>query len=75
MPEEAKPWPGILVNGLPLSPNAIFVPWPLPKLGGGICTTAQGRGFVSNPRFSSTDQVIPRTNRNTTRKWRAVKGA
>jgi hypothetical protein len=27
------------------------------------------RGFVSNARFSSTDRVIPRTNRQTTRKW------
>ncbi len=27
------------------------------------------RGFVSNARFSSTDTVIPRTNRATTRKW------
>lgn len=32
------------------------------------------RGFVSNARFASnaTEQVIPRTNRATTRKWRNV---
>jgi len=31
-----------------------------------------GRGFVSNARFDPTAQVIPRTNRNVTRKWRKV---
>jgi hypothetical protein len=29
-----------------------------------------GRGFVSNSRFGS-GQVIPRTNREVSRKWRA----
>ena len=33
---------------------------------------ACARGFVSNSRFSPTDTVIPRTNRQTTRKWRSV---
>lgn len=33
------------------------------------------RGFVSDSRFSSTDRVIKRTNRDTTRKWRKVAGA
>lgn len=77
-------WPGILVNGRKLSPDAKFLPWPLPKLatlakGDGVLRPIAewgsecGRGFVSDSRFSSSDQVIPRTNRNTTRKWRGVK--
>jgi len=68
--------------------DGVWVPWPLnrtpehkphtidPETGiwpmsewGSEC----GRGFVSDSRFSATDKVIPRTNRNETRKWRAVK--
>ena len=36
--------------------------------------SACARGFVSNARYSPTDNVIPRTNRNISRKWRAVDG-
>lgn len=33
------------------------------------------RGFVSDARFQRGDeQIIKRTNRNTTRKWRALNG-
>lgn len=67
----ATPWPGIMVNGYKLSSDARFVPWPLPKMGGSS-KSALGTGFVSDSRFSGTDRVIPRTNRNTTRKWRKV---
>jgi hypothetical protein len=62
-----------------------FVPWPLPAeekahtidpethiwpIGkwGGAC----GRGFVSSARFGPNQPVIPRTNRNVTRKWRTL---
>jgi hypothetical protein len=39
---------------------------------GWIRTAKGGRGFVSDARFAShaTEQVIPRTNRDTTRAWR-----
>jgi len=33
------------------------------------------RGFVRDARFSATDQVIPGTNRDTTRKWRKLQQA
>lgn len=55
------------------------VPWPLPRerqpvkrstfdpsTWGPECA----RGFVSDARFGPDDRVIPRTNRNVTRKWR-----
>jgi hypothetical protein len=42
--------------------------WPIAEWG-----AACGRGFVSHPRFGA-DQVIPRTNRATTRKWRKLDG-
>lgn len=41
--------------------------WPISEWGWSCA-----RGFVSDSRFSPTDQVIPRTNRETTRKWRRL---
>jgi hypothetical protein len=43
--------------------------WPISEWG-----PSCGRGFVSNQRFarSPSEQVIQRTNRDTTRKWRAA---
>ena len=39
-----------------------------------IRTARPDRGFVSNERFASQpgEQVIPRTNRATTKKWRKL---
>lgn len=78
MPDDPKaPWPGILVNGYKLSPDARFVPWPLPPAPkfGGQSTTAQTQGLVGDPRFATRgDKVIPRTNRATTKKWAKLKG-
>jgi hypothetical protein len=42
--------------------------WPMSEWG-----TACRRGFVSNERFC-TGQVVPRTNRASTRKWRKLRG-
>jgi hypothetical protein len=43
--------------------------WPISEWG-----PSCGRGFVSNARFarSASEQVIQRTNRETTRKWRTA---
>lgn len=41
--------------------------WPIREWG-----AACGRGFVSAARFGANSQVIPRTNRNTSRKWRKL---
>jgi hypothetical protein len=55
-----------------------FVPWPLPKPRKhnphdlSTWGTECARGFVSDSRFSSTDRVIPRTNRDVSRKWRTL---
>lgn len=79
----SEPYRGIVVKGKLLSPDAKFIPWPLPKLSthvkgeGGVLPISEwgaecGRGFVSDSRFSATDRVIKRTNRQSTRKWRAV---
>ncbi len=34
--------------------------------------SACGQGFVSDARFGANETVIKRTNRETTRKWRAL---
>jgi hypothetical protein len=51
----------------PLRPDKHLNPethiWPVSEWG-----AACGKGFISDPRFGN-DQVIPRTNRTTTRKW------
>jgi hypothetical protein len=58
----------------PDGPMVRFVPWPLPKLGG-HCMTASMKGFVGNERFARPgDEVIKRTNRQTTKKWRELDG-
>jgi hypothetical protein len=44
--------------------------WPIAEWGASCY-----RGFVSDSRFSSTAQVIPRTNRDVSRKWRALDNA
>jgi hypothetical protein len=44
--------------------------WPMSEWG-----SACYRGFVSDARFSSTSQVIPRTNRDVSRKWRQLDNA
>ncbi len=61
-----------------------FVPWPAPLESGAmnhvgpdgslvIVRPAMAPGFVSDSRFSrGTDPVIKRTNRQATRKWRAL---
>jgi hypothetical protein len=56
-----------------------FVPWPLPRererakrntLDPSTWGPECARGFVSDARFGPSDRVIPRTNRDVTRKWR-----
>jgi hypothetical protein len=42
--------------------------WPIEEWG-----SACGRGFISDSRFGG-GQVIKRTNRSTSRKWRKVEG-
>jgi hypothetical protein len=82
MERSPKPWK---VRARMLGPAWRFVPWPAaPEAkphtidpATGIRPTAEwgascGRGFVSAARFSKRDPVIPRTNRATTRKWRAL---
>jgi hypothetical protein len=61
-----------------------FIPWTLAEakphtidpqtriLPIGEWGAACGRGFVSDPRFGANQQVIPRTSRATTRKWRKL---
>jgi hypothetical protein len=41
--------------------------WPMSEWG-----SACQRGFVSDSRFSPSDTVIKRTNRETSRKWRRL---
>jgi hypothetical protein len=41
--------------------------WPISEWGG-----ACQRGFVSDARFGPGETVIKRTNRETTKKWRAL---
>jgi hypothetical protein len=57
------------------------IPWPLAetKPCTGVRATSEwgaacGRGFVSNLRLGANQPVIRRTNRNITRKWRALNG-
>jgi hypothetical protein len=82
MEQSLEPWK---VRDQLLGPAWRFVPWPAPPAEKthsidprtGIRPidqwgTSCGRGFVSNPRFGPNQPVIPRTNRATTRKWRAL---
>ncbi len=68
----------------PDGPMVRFVPWPLPQLTqvreGVIPISELGYshspGFVSDERFARPgDQVVKRTNRSVTKKWRKVGAA
>jgi len=72
-PKEALFVPWRLVDILQGPKNRTIDPetriWPISEWG-----YECGRGFVSEARFAgdSGTRVIKRTNRNTTRKWRAI---
>lgn len=69
---------------MPIPIDLKFVPWPLPRNNEGVIRSPYdpstwgsecARGFVRDERFATgSERVIKGTNRNVSRKWRALDG-